>query len=280
MQEQIKIYVINLKSSIDRRKYIENLLSELGLNFEIFDAVVGKDLNEQFIEKIYDSEKAKKNFGRELSKGEIGCALSHKRLWTKIAQEKIEYALILEDDIILDSKIHDVIKYFIATQLNWDVVLLSGSNSRRIPIYKNIIGDKSLSYCTGITTITAAYLINIKAANRLLELTQQIYQPIDIYTGDIYTSNLHILRIDPIFPQNNLFHEFSGSSTLASDRNTKSGFLKKIKYKLHKFLTNNKFGSKSLEIYYFIKNNSFFINDLIVYKKRKNNLFGEKNAKK
>lgn len=280
MQEQIKIYVINLKSSIDRRKYIENLLSKLGLNFEIFDAVIGKDLNEQFIENIYDSEKARKNFGRELSKGEIGCALSHKTLWKKIVEEKIDYALILEDDIMLDSKIHDVIKYFISTHLNWDVVLLSGSNSRRIPIYKNIIGNTSLSYCTGITTILAAYLINNKAANRLLKLTQKIYQPIDIYTGDIYTSNLHILRIDPIFPQNKLFHEFSGSSTLASDRNTKDGFLKKIKYKLHKFLINNIFGSKSLEMYYYVKNNLFLINDLIVYQKRKSDLFGEKNVKK
>ena len=40
-------------------------------------------------------------FGRELTPGELGCSLSHIRLWEKMVKENIPEVLILEDDLLI-----------------------------------------------------------------------------------------------------------------------------------------------------------------------------------
>lgn len=57
-------------------------------------------------EAPYDREKAIRLFNRELSKGELGCALSHLAVYDVMVSENIPHALVLEDDAnILDPKL-------------------------------------------------------------------------------------------------------------------------------------------------------------------------------
>ena len=39
-----------------------------------------------------------------MTKGEIGCALSHLKIYQKTVDEDIPYALILEDDTLFDTE--------------------------------------------------------------------------------------------------------------------------------------------------------------------------------
>ena len=43
----MRIFVINMKTSVKRRKIMEEQLKNLGLDFEIFEAVRGDSLSEE-----------------------------------------------------------------------------------------------------------------------------------------------------------------------------------------------------------------------------------------
>lgn len=69
-----KIFIISLKNS-PRREFISKRLSDLKLDFEFFDAVYGKDLTEDQLEKIdFDFYPHKFAAKKTLTLGEIGCA--------------------------------------------------------------------------------------------------------------------------------------------------------------------------------------------------------------
>ena len=96
----MKIYVINLKKDNEKRQRITSMFQTLNItNYEIFDAVNGNELKHfEINKKWYDPWSH-----LHLTKGEVGCALSHYQLWQKIKKEK-QMAMILEDDFIINNE--------------------------------------------------------------------------------------------------------------------------------------------------------------------------------
>ncbi|WP_272537647.1 glycosyltransferase family 25 protein, partial [Providencia sp. PROV225] len=98
------VFIINLKESSERRLKMQAQLDKTELKYEFINAVNGKDLsNTELKEIVYDYPNCM------LSKGEIGCALSHLAIYKKMVNENIEQAFVLEDDATLPYNIEDVI---------------------------------------------------------------------------------------------------------------------------------------------------------------------------
>ena len=99
-----RIFVISLQDSVDRRHYISSLLQRHDIDFEFFTATDGRNLNhldqDSWIPGISELNRFMPS-PRELRAAEIGCALSHVRIYEKMIQDEIESALVLEDDIDL-----------------------------------------------------------------------------------------------------------------------------------------------------------------------------------
>ena len=87
-------YVINLKRSVDRMEAVKKRLNKVGLGYQRFDATDGSKLTEKQIQDF--AHPVCYNFF--CSKGMIGCAMSHYRLWKKQVAEKKKWMFILEDD--------------------------------------------------------------------------------------------------------------------------------------------------------------------------------------
>ncbi|ELB2826660.1 glycosyltransferase family 25 protein, partial [Vibrio parahaemolyticus] len=75
----MKIYVINLKESVERREQVRKVLSSV--DFEFFDAENIKKDPEHFIYTLYDEKKTRKYKGYTLTIPELGCWASHISLW-------------------------------------------------------------------------------------------------------------------------------------------------------------------------------------------------------
>ena len=71
------------------------LSNSLGLEFHFINAIYGKDLSQDQVDNVYDEALSKKEFGRSLSRGELGCALSHISIYQKMIDEDIEIAIVL-----------------------------------------------------------------------------------------------------------------------------------------------------------------------------------------
>lgn len=94
----MKAFVINLASAIERRAEMNAWLSKTNIDYEFFNAINGFKLSTEEKLKRYDSEQANEYIKRDLSNGEIGCALSHLEICQNIIDKNIPFALILEDD--------------------------------------------------------------------------------------------------------------------------------------------------------------------------------------
>jgi glycosyl transferase family 25 len=91
-----KILVINIERNADRRKYVyENIEA---LTFDFFEGVDGRRFANQTNIEDVDNEGCLQTSGRILKMGEIGCAMSHKKVWQYIVEKGYQRTLILEDD--------------------------------------------------------------------------------------------------------------------------------------------------------------------------------------
>lgn len=126
----LPIYIISLKQDIEKRQVISNTLEDFGLEFRFIDAIYGKELSND----ILDSAKSNSR-GNILRRGflptpnEVGCTLSHLKAYKEILDNNLNWACILEDDVILDERFKIFIDNFQATVLGPKTLYLLGGQN-------------------------------------------------------------------------------------------------------------------------------------------------------
>ncbi|WP_432471660.1 glycosyltransferase family 25 protein [Amphritea sp. HPY] len=179
----MNIYVINLKKDTDKKDYITKHFKEKGiLNYEFIEAVYGKDLSEEELQTVYDPDLAKKFWGREILANEIGCALSHLKIYKEIIQSGSKGAFIFEDDVFIkENNIMDTINKIESHSYKPNhVILFSWLSSyyRRRVIW-------SLGNATCVegyaSDLTCSYYISREAAQVMLIEFNKIKSPIDAW---------------------------------------------------------------------------------------------------
>jgi len=109
--EGMKVYVINLKRGVERRERISRRLRELGVAYEILEAVDGIGLSNKTKLDAVRQFAFWCHVGRRVLDGEIGCALSHASIYKRFIAEQESVGVasmpcicILEDDAIIDDR--------------------------------------------------------------------------------------------------------------------------------------------------------------------------------
>ncbi len=106
----MKVFVINLAKNPERMAYVGGQLDELGVAYERFEAVYGKELTSEEREEKISRFRSWCAMGHIIDDGEAGCALSHCGIYQKMIEENIPYACVLEDDVKISSEFTDVLK--------------------------------------------------------------------------------------------------------------------------------------------------------------------------
>ncbi len=236
--EDIKIYIINIKRDTKRKKYMESLCNKFNLNVEFIEAIYGKEITQESIKKFYSKNKAIQEIGRELALGEIGCALSHIKIYKKIQEDNTLYALIFEDDVKFDQELIELLKLKDKFPKRWDIILLGHHGiDRNIDTIGSFFYSKQLNSKYRIKKPcqlafgTYGYLISNKGAKKLLNATKQLYKPIDDYTGDFKYSNLYI--VSPSIVKINYKFDIKNQNMLQREQ---LKFKKHLKIKQYKYI--------------------------------------------
>lgn len=103
----METFLINLEKDTDRLAYMHEQLTRLGIAYTRVDAFTGTSLEAA---RLYSATDAKKENGRSLSLGEIGCALSHRSIYETMVEKNIPHALVLEDDVLLPANFKAIIE--------------------------------------------------------------------------------------------------------------------------------------------------------------------------
>jgi len=192
------IFVINLKHSTERRATMTERLNQLGLNYSFIEAVNGSELNLKTL-PFYDGMRRRLLFGRDMSKGELGCLLSHRAIYQEIVDRNLEKAIILEDDVIIAPAFPAVVQALLKVPVKWDMVRFL--DSEKIYRRSRTIGSLLESYALIRPAISSggahAYMITQNTARQLLKHTQKNFLPIDILHSYVWRTGLEVFAVRP-----------------------------------------------------------------------------------
>lgn len=184
-------YLISLDKDHHRR---ELFFSQANTDdFEVFSAFNTMNEDLEALNKRFNLAKFLQTYGREATKGEVGCTLSHLAVYQKIVEntemKDEEYSLICEDDALFNDDFAENLSLLLKQNINCDILLVGQSkinqfNDIELEInypttfswLKNKIKDCNFSisypyknYFAG----TVAYLIRKDAARKILEMVKR-----------------------------------------------------------------------------------------------------------
>ena len=228
-----KIFVINLDERADKFKNVETLLIAQGLTCERIPAIRGSNLSEEQISNTYDASANKKHYMKTMSAGEIGCYLSHRKAWQKIVDEKLDYAIILEDDAEptqLFSKGSEILKQI----KNWDFIKLQGGRGGRKIIDSIMTQDPSIKIARYDSTPVSclAQAISNQGALKLLASSQPFFRPVDVDIQHYWERGIDVIGLEPRIINKANFDSDIAAASQNQGRGKKSKLLPRLKYRL------------------------------------------------
>ncbi|XP_024048711.1 inactive glycosyltransferase 25 family member 3 isoform X1 [Terrapene carolina triunguis] len=168
-----EIFLINLVRRPDRRQRMLSSLYELEIDPLVVDAVDGSALNSSDIKILgvdllpgyYDPFS-----GRTLTKGEVGCFLSHYYIWKEIVARGLEKSVVFEDDVRFEAyfkvRLTRLMEELEWAQLDWDLIYLgrkqvNSDDEEPVEDVRNLVVAE-YSYWT------LAYIISQRGAQKLI----------------------------------------------------------------------------------------------------------------
>ena len=184
--DRIGIYIINMKYRTDKKKRMEDELKKHNLDGNFIEAIVGYDID---IDKMIENKLINNKLDRNLRRGEIGCYLSHIKVWKSFLRSNDKYALILEDDAVFidgfKDKLRDLLKEI---TFPFDMIYLNDNCEHHfgedclhgIKKSENIFDPGTVGY--GLY----GYLLSREGAKKLIEISLPIEIPIDDKTMQMH----------------------------------------------------------------------------------------------
>ncbi|XP_033643048.1 procollagen galactosyltransferase 1-like [Asterias rubens] len=232
-----EIYMINLKRRPERRQRIVLSLEELGIDFKIVDAVDGRALTDDDLKELgVDMLPGYRDpyHERVLTRGEIGCFLSHYFIWQEMVTEGFDKILIFEDDVRFKEsfvpKIKALLQEINVNHLDWELLYI-GRKIMEVD-YESYLDGFQHVVKPSYTYWTLSYMLSLSGAQKLLAqkpLGKMIpvdeYLPImfDVHpetdwADRFYPRNLKAYSVNPLLVEPT---HYTGAENYVSDTETK-----------------------------------------------------------
>ncbi|MBU6257850.1 MAG: glycosyltransferase family 25 protein [Burkholderiales bacterium] len=172
--DRLQTWVINLDRAPERLARISAQMQRLGLPFHRLPAVDARAFTPAQAAQI-DEAAFRRRHGMPPAPGELGCYLSHVEAVRRFGQSDAEFALVLEDDVLLHASLPAVLAGLVEQAAHWDVVKLSAVHSGTPVPFQTVAPGHRLAVMLTRCTGASAYVINRRAAaayaGRLLPMT-------------------------------------------------------------------------------------------------------------
>uniref|UniRef100_A0A4W5PX00 procollagen galactosyltransferase n=1 Tax=Hucho hucho TaxID=62062 RepID=A0A4W5PX00_9TELE len=169
-----EVFMINLKKRTDRRDRMLRTLYEQEIACKVIQAVDGKAMNISEINALgihmlpgYSDP----YHGRPLTKGELGCFLSHYNIWKEIAERGLRSSLVIEDDlrfeVFFKRRLMNLMSEVESQGLDWDLIYIGRKRmqvdrpEKSVPNIHNLV-EADYSYWT------LGYMMSLQGAQKLL----------------------------------------------------------------------------------------------------------------
>lgn len=229
------VYVINMASNPRRMEKAAAILTAAGIDFQRFEAVVGREVSSERLAEVYDAKANARRFRNPLLPGEIGCYLSHIAIWEKMAAGEDAGAIILEDDFAAAPDLKTVLKALTEDPRSWHLVKLYRRRDRARNLQSEALCDgRSLATPYQVPNTTLGYVIRKEAAGHLLSRSVPFARPIDEDHKRFWEHGLDIRVVSPS-PLTLSEESETGDTIAASRRKLRGGLVqawKNFRYRM------------------------------------------------
>ncbi|MDD9155994.1 glycosyltransferase family 25 protein [Aliivibrio sp. S4TY2] len=212
----MKVFVVSLKRSVDRRERIQKQLDDAGIEFEFIDAIDASIPNFTHSERRNDPL-TKKRFGYTLLDSEIACFASHYTAW-EICKKLNQTILILEDNIDI---IPELSIYLTSLQDNckkYRFIKLFAYFPKAYKTIEKLNSNISIIRYLRRTCGTQGYCITPETAHKFISNANQFIEPVDDYMEKPYLHSVTAYCMSP-----DLVSRAKIASTIGSKRKDKTG---------------------------------------------------------
>ncbi|KHJ75106.1 LPS glycosyltransferase, partial [Oesophagostomum dentatum] len=200
-----KIYMINLKRRPERRARMEQIFEILGIDATYWEATDGQELPGDIIYEVLPGYMDPYH-KRPIKAGEIGCFLSHYRIWKDVIDRKLSRVIVFEDDLRFSEdgmeRVKEVLEDLDGSKMEWDLIYLG---RKRLADQEElwVPGHRHLS-TVGYSYWTLGYILSNEGARRLLAAKPlEALLPVDEYLPIMF--NKHPNKVwSSFYPNRNL----------------------------------------------------------------------------
>lgn len=218
----MKIFLINLDRNQERLSRMEALIGDMDLEYERISAVDGTILSASD-RALWTSRRPDGNF--YLSHSEVGCYLSHRAAWTRIAALENDYGLVLEDDVHFSADSAAFLKRNEWIPADADIVKIE------TVFWRTLVGTRqtdighghALARLYGQHFGMAGYIVSPACARKLLS-TGILDRAIDQLLFDPAAALFHELRIYQIIPALCVQDQFIGEPAIGLGTDIERGW--------------------------------------------------------
>lgn len=214
-------YVINLPTATKRLERTKRELETYcpGIKWSVPPMCVASEWKDEQFSKLYDQKRARELNKRDLSRGEVACAISHQSAMREFLKTDDEICLIVEDDVMLSPAIGD----FLAGVVPWcdsrknipTCVILSEAAAVRYWAARKWFGEYRRTSPVRIWG-AIAYVMNRAGAQLMLKVNSRPFHATSDYWGYYRGQGLSVFGVNKVLAASFDFERID--SSLASGR--------------------------------------------------------------
>ena len=198
----LPVYVINMDRSVCRWRRCSEQLDELNIQYTRISAVDGDDIDENELRFHVKSKGILYRWIRDITSAELGCCLSHRKVWERVKAEGHDGAFVLEDDIIAGVALPGIMDIISNLQIGPPVLIKlympdANATLNRVDMGVPLIGEHVLALQAYGQWGTLAYYINRAGAERLLDSVNRMHRPIDDILRRTWSTGVVVLHVIP-----------------------------------------------------------------------------------
>ncbi|XP_021049729.1 inactive glycosyltransferase 25 family member 3 isoform X1 [Mus pahari] len=168
-----EVFVISLARRPQRRARMLSSLWEMEISAQVVDAVDGRTLNSSILKHLgvdllpgYQDPYS----GRTLTKGEVGCFLSHYSIWEEVVARGLARVVVFEDDVRFEDnfrrRLEQLMENVLTQKLSWDLIYLGRKQVN--PEEEVAVEGLPGLVVAGYSYWTLAYTLSLAGARKLL----------------------------------------------------------------------------------------------------------------
>ena len=171
-----ELFVVSLADAGDRRAAFSDRARDTALSWRFFDACTQRPDS-----LMIDEAAIRRNKGRALTRGEIGCYASHFSIWEEMVARDIAQAIVLEDDTIIDWAYIERLADTDLAARGFDYLRLYAKR----PTFQRVVATDFLQHSRTVVELigpaygTQGYAITLAGARAFIDECRVIRRPID-----------------------------------------------------------------------------------------------------